>query len=214
VVNENVINVVTEEATVTDESGRFAIQVEVGDRLVFSAVNYQLMVVEITPEILKNNRLVVEVKEKVQELDEVVVSPENQEEFLEVKNEEFKGFEYEIDRGTRPENVALDRSVRGMQDGLNFVNIFKALFKSREDEADGAGSTIKLSDVLRQVYEDRFFVEDLGIEQSQIGAFLDYCDRQIPPRELIRKENEFQLIDFLVDQSEKFKKEVESQEKE
>ncbi len=212
VVNENVINVVTEEVTITDEGGSFAIPVMVGDRLVFSAVNYQLKVVEITPEILQNRRLVVEVVEKVQELQEVVVTPEDQEKFLEVRNEEFKGFEYEIDRQTRVQNIALDESVRGMQDGLNFVNIFKALFKSREKEGGTDKEPIKLSDVLRQVYEDRFFVEDLEVPKEQIGAFLAYCDAKIPPRELIRKENEFQLIDFLVVQSTEFRKQYKEEE--
>ena len=101
VVNENVINATAEEATITDENGEFLIAVKAGDRLVFTAVNYQLKVVVITEDILKKNRLVVEVVEKVRELEEVVVSPENQEKFLEMQNEDFKGYEYEIDRGTK-----------------------------------------------------------------------------------------------------------------
>lgn len=212
VVSENVINVVTEELAVTDEGGRYAIEVKPGDRLVFSAVNYQMRVVEITQEILDNGRLVVEVKEKVEELQEVVLTPENQEKYIEVKNEEFKGFEYEIDRQSRVDNVALDRSVRGMEDGLNFVNIFKALFKSVKKDADGNEIELKMSDVLRQVYDDRFFVEDLGIPADKIDLFLESCDAEIPPRELIRKENEFQLIDFLVDHSKLFKEELKKQE--
>ena len=46
------------------------------------------------------------------------------------KNEEFKQFEYETDATGEVQNIALDPTVRGMQDGLNFVNIFKALFLS------------------------------------------------------------------------------------
>ena len=85
--NENVINITSEEATITNDGGQFAIAVKVGDELAFTAVNYQLMVVEITPEILQRNRLVVEVNEKVTELDEVVVTPEDQDAFIKVKNE-------------------------------------------------------------------------------------------------------------------------------
>ena len=177
--------------------------VKSGEQLVFTAVNYQLEVVTITDEILRNNRLVVEVTEKIRELDEVVVSPENQKKFLEVKNEDFKGFEYEIDRGTEVENVAESRSVRGMRDGLNFVNIFKAMFKSRNQ--DGVERTpLKVSEVLRQVYDDEFFVVDLKLPQDKIDAFLLYCDDKIPSQTLLRKENEFQLIDFLVSQSKNY----------
>jgi len=201
--NENVINATTETATITTENGEFAIMVQEGDQLVFTAVNYQLEVVTITAEILQNNRLVVEVKEKITELDEVVVSPENQQKFLQVKNETFKTFEYEIDRGTEVENIAEAQSVRGMRDGLNFVNIFKAMFKSKQ--ADGSETTpLKISDVLRQVYDDEFFVVDLKLPQDNIDAFLLYCDDKIPSQTLLKKENEFQLIDFLVSQSKNY----------
>lgn len=198
--NENVINATAETATITNDDGQFAILVKVGDQLVFTAVNYQLEVVTITQEILDNNRLVVEVSEKVTALDEVVVSPENQEKFLEVKNDDFKGFEYEIDRGTEVENVADSRIVRGMQDGINFVNIFKALFNSKKKD-DQQSVQLKVSEVLRQVYDDEFFVLDLKLPQDKIDAFLLYCDDKVPSQTLLRKENEFQLIDFLVTHS-------------
>ncbi|WP_396590441.1 hypothetical protein [Allomuricauda sp. R78024] len=200
VANENVINSTSETATITNDDGQFVILVKEGDQLVFTAVNYQLEVVTITPEILNNNRLVVEVTEKVTQLDEVVITPENQQKFLEVKNDNFKGFEYEIDRSTEVENVAESRSVRGMRDGINFVNIFKAMFNSKKE--DGEDKTpLKVSEVLRQVYEDEFFVVDLRLPQDKIDAFLIYCDDKVPSQTLLRKENEFQLIDFLVTHS-------------
>ncbi len=203
--SENVINTTAQQATITDEQGRFAIPVKEGDELVFMALNYQLQVVKITPEILKNNRLVVEVTEKVTELDEVVVSPEDQEEFIRLSNEDFKGFDYETDQTTDVVNIAEDPTVRGMQYGLNFVSIFKLLASAIEGDKKQEVPPLKVSEVLRQVYDDSFFVRDLKIPQQQIDAFLVYCDNQLPPRNLLRKENEFQLIDFLVTQSEAFR---------
>lgn len=207
VANEYVINSTSEEATVTDEDGEFAIRVKVGDELVFTAVNYQYQVLEITPEILAKNRIIVSVNEKVTELDEVVVTPENEERYLQVKNEEFKEVEYEIDRTTEVENIALSRTERGMQDGLNFVNIFKAIFKSKPDMAT-EGPKLQVSEVLRRVYDNRFFVEDLKLPQSQIESFLTYCDEKLPARSLLKKENEFQLIDSLVNLSKSFREEL------
>ena len=204
VINENVINTNTQIATITDGDGRFMIQVKEGDQLVFTAVNYQLEVVKITNEILANKRLVVEVTEKVTELDEVVVSPENQEKFLEVKNEKFKGFEYEIDRSTEVQNVALLSQNERREGDLNFVNIFKAIFSSRNQDT-GEVVPLKVSQVLRQVYDDEFFVVDLSLPQDKIDAFLLFCDNKIPSQSLLKKENEFQLIDFLVTQSREFR---------
>ena len=203
VVNENVINTNTQMATITDEDGRFMIEVKTGDQLVFTAVNYQLEIITITDAILANKRLVVEVTEKITKLDEVVISPENQKRFLEVKNEKFKGFEYEIDRSTEVENIAGTSQNDRIEGRLNFVNIFKAIFQSRNQDT-GQAFELKVSEVLRQVYDDEFFVVDLSLPQQKIDAFLIYCDDKIPSQSLLKKENEFQLIDFLVTQSKKF----------
>jgi hypothetical protein len=198
--DENVINTTSEMATITNDKGEFAIRVKLDDELVFTALNYQLEVLRITVGMLEKNRLVVEVNEKVTELDEVTVSPENQAKFLELRNEEFKQYEYETDQSSEVVNIAQDKTVRGMRDGINFVNIFKALF-ANNNEGEVEREPLKVSEVLRHVYDDRFFVADLKIPQDQIDDFLLYCDTKIPPRELLRKDNEFQLIDFLVTQS-------------
>ncbi len=199
--NENVINTTSERATITNDNGEFAIRVKLDDEIVFTSINYQIEIVKITQEILDRNRLVVEVNEKVTELDEVVVSPENQSKFLELQNEDFKQFDYETDQSTEVVNIADDPKLNMLQDGLNFVNIFKALFLSRQKN-DKDSSPLKLSDVLRQVYEDDFFVTDLKLPADKIDDFLLFCDTQMPTQSLMKKDNEFQLIDFLVSQSE------------
>ncbi len=203
--NEDVINTTSEKATITNDRGEFAIMVMAGDELVFTAINYQLEIVKITEAILENNRLVVEVNEKVTALEEVTVSPENQAKFIELQNEDFKEFEYETDQSTEIINIAQDETVRGMRDGLNFVNIFKLLFDSRNASGE-AREPLKVSEVLRSVYEDDFFITDLHIPRDRIEEFLVYCDAQLPPQSLLRKDNEFQLIDFLVTQSESYLK--------
>lgn len=205
VTNENVINTTSSFATITDANGDFVIPVKLNDEIVFTALNYQLKVVVITQVILDNNRLVVEVTEKVTELDEVVLSPENQERFIQMKNEEFKGYDYEVDRSTQVINIAQTQTERGMENGVNFVNLFKLLFQgNKNNEANAAPKKLLLSDIMRQVYDDAFFVVDLNVPQDKIDAFLQYCDAQVPPQELLKKSNEFQLIDFFVTQSKVF----------
>lgn len=201
--DENVINTTSQHATITNDKGEFLIRVKVGDELVFSAINYQLRIVIVTEEIIRNGRLVVEVNEKVTQLDEVVVTPEDQEKFLEIKNEEFKEYEYEIDRSTKVENIAMPEYQKGMKDGINFVNIFKALVNANR-ASDEKRPPLKVSQVMRQVYDDAFFVKDLQLPQDKIDAFLIYCDSKMPAQTLLRKENEFQLIDFLVTHSKTF----------
>jgi len=205
-----ILRATSETATISNSRGEFAIRVKKDDELVFTAVNYQLKVVKITDAILKNNRLVVEVNEKITELDEVIITPEDQERFIEMKNEQLKEFEYEIDRSTEVQNIAMSQTERGMQDGLNFKNIFRALLKSNKNE-ETKRPPLKISEVLRQVYEDDFFVSDLKLPQDKIDAFLIYCDGQMPAQSLLKKDNEFQLIDFLVTHSKMFLKELDAE---
>jgi len=211
--NENVINATSEMATITNSNGEYQIRVKEGDELVFSALNYQLEIVTITKEILERNRLVVDVKEKVTELDEVVVTPEDQERFLEMQNSILKEeFEYEIDRSSEVQNIGLSRADRGLvKDGLNFVGLFKALLKATKKEKPEERKPLKVSDVMRQVYDDEFFVVDLKLPQDKIDAFLYYCDTKMPTQSLLKKENEFELIDFLVTHSQTFLQEVDDQ---
>ncbi len=207
--NENVINSTSEMATITNDNGEYQIRVKLGDELVFSALNYQLEIVMITEEILKRNRLVIEVKEKVTELEEVVVTPENQERFLEMQNSKLEEkFEYETDRSSEVENITLSQQERGMRDGLNFVGLFKALLKATKKVKVEERKPLKVSDVMRQVYDDEFFVTDLNLPQDKIDAFLYYCDTRMPAQSLLKKENEFELIDFLVTHSKTFLQEL------
>lgn len=204
--NENVINATTEEVTSTDNNGEFEIMAGKSDILAFSAVNYKFKTVNITDEILNNNRLVVEVNEKVTELDEVVVTPEDRERFIDLREEEFKKVDYEADESTEVINTALPESARGMEHGINFVNIFRAIVKSqKEEEETPVEKRIKVSQVLRQVYDDEFFVVDLKIPQDKIDDFLFYVDNKIPFESLIQ-DNDFALIDSLVNHSRSYLK--------
>ncbi|MBM1108055.1 hypothetical protein JQC67_18025 [Aurantibacter crassamenti] len=203
--NENVINVTSEMATITNDNGQFAINVKVGDELAFTAVNYELEVITITADMIANNRLVVEVNEKVTELDEVVISPEDKEKFLEAQSEKFKEVEYEIDRATEVENISLSQAERGMKDGINFVNIFKALMAIGKDKDQENVPKLKPSEILRQVYNDEFFVLDLKLPQEKIEDFLYYVDATMDEKTLLKKDNEFQLLDFLVNQSREYR---------
>ena len=209
--NENVINITTEAATITDEDGDFAIEVKAGDELAFTSINYSLEIVKITPEMIEKNRLIVEVNEKVTQLDEVVVSPENQDRFIEVQNEQFKKHDYGIDRSTEVENIATPQMISGMKNGLNFVNIFKALANTNKKDDEEAKPQLKLSEVLRQVYDDEFFVTDLKIPQDKIGEFLLYVDDAVPAQSLMKKDNEFELIDFLVNESKSYREQLDAQ---
>lgn len=206
VVAANILNTNSENATITDDNGEFAIEVKLGDELIISSVQYEIRAIIITKDILQRNRLVVDVNEKITALDEVVVSPTRPEKFLDLQEEEFKKFDYTSDKSTRVENEILRKNQ--LYEGVDFVNIFKLMYKSlRKKKAnEGDEFTYAPSDVIRQIYPDAFFTTQLNIPPSKIGLFLEYIDGRLQTKDLLKKENEFQLMDFLIKQSEKFAK--------
>ncbi|RZP07506.1 MAG: hypothetical protein EVA42_01345 [Flavobacteriales bacterium] len=208
VVSANVVNNTSGQATITNEDGEFEMKVRLNDRLVFSSVQYEIRSTTIDKDILQKSRLVIDVNEKVTILDEVVVGPENTEKFLDLKKEEFKRVDYIADKSTRIKNEILKAGT--FNNGLNFINLYKAIAKSSNkvelDKKNINSLKYKPSDLIREVYDDSFFVTTLGIKKDSISEFLLYCNDRFPSKVLFKKSNEFQLIDFLINQSEKFKK--------
>ena len=204
VISANILNTNSEQATITDDNGEFSIEVKLGDELIISSVQYEIRALIITKEILQRNRLVVDVNEKIRVLDEVVVSPTRPEKFLDLQEEEFKKFDYTSDKSTRVDNEILRKNQ--LYEGVDFVNIFKLMYKAlrKKDSKEGSGSAFAPSDVIRQIYPDAFFTEELNVSQDQIGLFLEFIDDRLETKDLLKKENEFQLMDFLIKQSEKF----------
>ena len=95
-----------------------------------------------------------------------------------------------------------------LYEGVDFVNIFKLMYKTlrKKDSDNISSSPYAPSDVIRQIYPDAFFMEQLQIPPDQIGLFLEYIDDRLEAKDLLKKENEFQLMDYLIKQSEKFAK--------
>ena len=170
VIAANVINNTSQMNTITDSDGFFEIDVALGDEVIFSSVQYLIRSVIITDEMLKRNRLVVSVNENINELKEVVVTTEDVEKFLDLKEEEFKGFDYEEDKSSKLVNRAA--SNRQLSNGIDFVNIARLLVKATKNKTPEEQLKMKPSEILPLVFELTFFEQDLGIQKSQVKNFL------------------------------------------
>ena len=89
-----------------------------GDEIIFSSVQYIIRTVKVNAEILNNKRIIVQINQRVRELDEVI-TPDDTDKFIDLKEKQFKGFDYLADKSTKIENILTDN----ICDGLNFVNI-------------------------------------------------------------------------------------------
>ena len=203
VVAANVVNNSAQTNTITDSEGEFEIEVAKGDEVIFSSVQYQIKAVTITEEILKKNRLVVSVNENINELREVVVTTEDIDRFLDLKEEEFKGFDYERDKSTRVVNKLTDDRV--LTQGIDFVNITKLIGRALSSKTEEEQLRMKPSEVLPLVFEASFFENDLQLKKDEVIGFLNYIDTQLKTSTLLKQSKQFQLIDYLINQSKTYK---------
>lgn len=203
VIAANVVNNTAQTNTITDGEGEFSIPAKVGDELIFSSVEFRIKTLKITPEIIAKNRLVVEVNERLNVLDEIVVGPENTQKFLDLKKEEFSRVDYTQDKSTQVDNVILRQGQ--LVNGLNIINVAKLLAKVVQGKDLSEPRTLVPSKVLPMIFEERFFTQDLGLKQEELVGFLELMDENLPSDRLLKKDKEFQLIEFLLQESEKFK---------
>tara|TARA_B100000902_G_scaffold148164_1_gene144971 strand:+ start:3112 stop:3834 length:723 start_codon:yes stop_codon:yes gene_type:complete len=203
VVAANVINNTSQSTTITDDLGEFQIYAKEGDEIIFSSVQYIIRTVLITDEIIKNKRLTIQINERIRELDEVVITPDNTDKFLDLKEEEFKGFDYVADKSTKIENPLTD--TRQLRYGVDFVNIFKLLKTIVDSKSEEEKQNMIASEVIPYLFEDDFFTESLLLASSQINDFLNYIDTRPNAVDVLLEKNQFLLIDFLLNESVRYK---------
>ena len=203
VVAANVVNITAQINTITNGEGAFEIPVKNGDEVVFSSVQYMIRTVKITPEIIQKNRLIITINEKINALEEVVVTPDDAEKFLDLKEEEFKGFNYDSDKSTRLENSIVRQGQ--LKNGINLINVAKLIAKLVSNKTEEEKRNLKPSEVLSYVFDKSFFKSDLELRDDQIVGFLEHIDNNLPSQKLLNQSQQFQLIDYLILQSKKYR---------
>jgi hypothetical protein len=199
----NVINNTAQSSTITNDQGEFEIYAKEGDEIIFSSVQYIIRTVRVNKEILENKRIIVQINQRVRELDEIVVTPDDTQKFLDLKEEQFKGFDYIADKSTKIQNVLTDN--RQVVNGLNFVNIFKLLSSIVDAKSDEEKLNIIPSEVLPYVLEENFFSGVLELESFEINDFLSKLDSDTEMKNLILEKNQFLIIDYLLNKADTYK---------
>ncbi|TVZ27368.1 hypothetical protein JM83_2405 [Gillisia sp. Hel_I_86] len=225
----SIFNINSQEGTISNAEGKFAISVTQSDTIKVFAVQFQEFTVVIDKRVLETKKMNIYVSELVNRLPEVLVSPydlsgqlnadvENLEVIqmpvnmeVGIPEGEFANVENVVDFGKAPKNQALAFSQTRLVNGLNFVNLFKSLLisnKKNDISNPYTKSYESIDNELRDLYNDEFFKEYFKIELENIPDFILYADRNGLDEEMLRKGNELDLIDFLMEQSKKYKKQL------
>lgn len=219
----SIFNLNTNRGTVSNDAGEFRLQVGINDSIRISAIQFQGFTVIINEGVVNSGQLNINVTEVVNELPEVYVSPYDLSGNVQVdiarlpvvttpdtlNGMQVQNMYFEADAApdsqSPPYNTAVATYQTRLVNGLNFVNLFKALLISRRQEQIQRPSASLEMDV-RELYGDEFFKENLNLEIDQINEFIYYADENGLEERMLKQGNELELIDFLIEQSKKYKK--------
>lgn len=205
----NILNITRNTGTTNSDSGEFKIEVQEKDTLVFSSVQYEKVQIEISEENIKNKFLIVELTDKVIDLNEVIVNKIDLTGNLSKDIEKFKTYDlYKgIPTSKIPRLTPIGRQLFTARDGdidplLNRISgRMQMLEKANENEQ----LTMHVQKGI-DVVENSFFTDILQIPNEEIINFVFYCARRPLYKELILNNNFLELIDLYKEMAPAFKK--------
>lgn len=217
----SVKNISSNIGAVTDRKGEFTMYARPTDTLVFTGLVVQQAIMVVKKEHFGEARLLIKLDENVTVLDEVVVS--NLTGSLE-KDSKMQGKKITpvFDSGaivkadvknnmrqykySEEKNMLVDPVNREMH-GLNFVGLYKSIFKPKKKKKEAQYYTQRnFAEVVQERFTYHFFTETLKLSKDQIGPFLNFADKGNQTLPLLSPDKEFELTDYLVKQSVEFLK--------
>ncbi|SCY40513.1 CarboxypepD_reg-like domain-containing protein [Nonlabens sp. Hel1_33_55] len=233
-----IFNGSTLEGTVTNEDGNFYIDVRAGDKLSFSAVQYDPFTVTVTAATVEKGTTLLTFSQGVNLLDEVVVTDESV--VVAVKKTEMPetGLDQVSERNIRvaavdrientfsdrirqPEEIPLENTAFNQSqlryNSFNLVGLLGGLL------INGALSNLDLSVnapskqesrfkevLLQNEYSTEYLVDYLDIPEDKLFEFMVFAQEKGLNKAMLLPENEFQLLQFLDAQATTFKKRLDT----
>lgn len=187
----HVINSTRGGAEITDAKGVFSISVQLGETLVFSAIQFKRRDLYITEETIQSKDLIVYLDAFVTELDEVVVKPHNlsgnlasdlnsstSKPTLNFKDVGIPGFE-----GVRKEKIVSGKSLLlstlllPISGGINIEAVYKHLSGYYESLKKKRANQSQFNFVVKAIefYGVYFFIENYNLDIDQVYDFVLGC---------------------------------------
>ncbi|MEW7280019.1 carboxypeptidase-like regulatory domain-containing protein [Aquimarina sp. 2201CG1-2-11] len=216
-----VYNRSTNKGTITNQEGRFKISAGINDRIEVVAMQYQHFVVLVDKGSVNSKRLNIFLKETVNKLEEVVVTPYDLSGNVTVDVNKVASRQNKMSNLTtnsfpdpndpkidfRPDELSLVKNNavedKRLINGLNFVNLFKLVY-----DAGSTNKKIRTNDIdvkVRNMYNDQFFKDYLALEIDQINSFIVFAENNGLDEGYFKSGKELDLLQFLAYQSKQYK---------
>lgn len=211
-----IYNASSKKGTITNEKGAFVIEVAKNDVIEISALQFEILKVTITEEVIDSKQLHIYMVDHVnqlnavllrhglsgyltEDLNNVVHLPK-----IELNIGNINAWEFEVDRSF--DNSVVERELNrvvnkdGLYDGMDFIKIKNLLFKPKkkmpsQKELLENKKPILLADVFSRQHLSRTF----NIPSEKVEGFIAFIENKGGvPEPLFEDNREIDLIDFLV----------------
>lgn len=226
----HIINATQKTGTVNAASGSFQILVKENDELLFSSIQYKNITIIITSEMMKSGILEVLLKEDVNILAEVNISNINLTGNIstDIMNmqvlddlplnyglSDIKDMNFEADLNDAqegPVNRAFYANEIIKPGGVNILGLPGAIMdifgieeKPKPRIYNNSEKTSK--EQLNELFQKDFFVNTLALNEGSIDGFIYYAEDHGLSR-VLKNSNELILVEFLINQSKSYNKEI------
>ncbi len=201
-----ITNKTRQTTTYSNNHGDFAIEAAVNDSITFSSLFHKTQTIIIKKSDF-DDVIVVELKKDINQLNEVVLTPEKAKPFdeQEANTHINKQFKSDIQR-----NPHLYSKVSGNADFLAIAKLIGKLFKNKKPK-DTITPPITIENFTQLFSTNAYFNEkllknDLNISEDYKHLFFEYCETQSLDSKLLQQEHRFLLLDALLKCSNDFLK--------
>jgi hypothetical protein len=227
--NVTIYNSSSNRGTLTDENGKFKIEVAMFDILEVRALQFQDFKVIIDKNIIDSKKATIFLVERVNKLNEVVILPYDLTGNLTADMESVRTFnpdldaiyfgildisayEFPDDYKSEVENIAARgpaNDLRYQMDGAALIGfLLKPLFQSSKDKQEKKKEELVAisSNGLRDYYSTRFIVDNFKIPEDKVDEFVTYLESNELDYSLLKKGKEMEFLEFLNQKSKDFLK--------
>ena len=209
----HVLNITSNEATITDSDGNFKIFVNLNDELIFSAIQFKRKKIIIDKDVFDSLSITIYLEEFVNELDEVILNSSRLSGSLMndlqnagiVDNINFDDLGIPGFTGIRKEDIPSNSQLTkelllapltGSLDVERMYNWISGYYKEKRKEREYKND-YNLIDRIINFYGLRFFIDEFGLIEDNIHEFVTSAYQNYPLEENFKSGNYSLVIEYL-----------------
>ncbi len=201
-----VLNVTSNTRTFIGSQGFFDVMAKTKDTLLISSLGLKSKKIVLTEKDFVVSLLVIKLNTFINPLQEVVVTKTVVKPNL-GNIQKIIDKEYFDDKQSSPDNPLMP--TMKIKYGMDIDRIGKMIWKSFFKENPGKAKEVYYGDfteIVPKRIHQFFFDNTLKLKKDEIGLFLIYCENDPKSKALLKPEAEFELIEFLINKNEEFKR--------